>query len=579
MCSDINFIKDPLGFIQMNPDKTSEYWYSRCASEILKSQNDVKLYLSKIQSKDSKSEFYETSYCELLSNIEKLDLANNNNKTSQRYPLILTAIPGEAEWCPTHLSFVVDQCIESLSLSPLLKLTYYYFFFFDNTFFKDENAGTDMKDESAKISTSNLKKCVAKLYCHPSSISICDIIDVYGVYYPSPKSDENALESISEEDNHYASTLPLIHVIYWKKVTRFHDQVPKLGESNEETVEFKKMLESFKEEYGATSVRDELIDYISGFVHNDKLVAEYILYNMVSRVVHRNKKIGGVLVGNMILSITDLPGQQKSLCVRFTLYFDKVIENLQAMYSKLLPRCVRLDVDFDGFNKQRIVPVKNHDTEELVINDHNYCLQMANHTQLIVNQTKLGIGKFNECGVLNLKALKELVNNQTITYDFGFYDLPFDCDLPVVTVQTDEQKKMNFGFTTHASVPLVLETPQKKQVTDSETENNDSSNFVLTKTQSEPDQKDTSKDKTQCVGDTVDENKLKVFRMYLAMARGLTENFSLNEDLTKVFKKNFFLHFFLSICLFVITIRPLSKTLLRSAKIVKMQRKTHYITV
>jgi hypothetical protein len=45
-------------------------------------------------------------------------------------------------------------------------------------------------------------------------------------------------------------------------------------------------------------------------------------------------------------------------------------------------------------------------------------MQMLDGTSLIVDETKLDSGKFENNGVHNIKALAELIEDQKVTYDF-----------------------------------------------------------------------------------------------------------------------------------------------------------------
>lgn len=47
-------------------------------------------------------------------------------------------------------------------------------------------------------------------------------------------------------------------------------------------------------------------------------------------------------------------------------------------------------------------------------------MQMLEGTSLIVDETQLNTGKFENNGVLNIKALAELIEDQKVTYDFQY---------------------------------------------------------------------------------------------------------------------------------------------------------------
>lgn len=57
-------------------------------------------------------------------------------------------------------------------------------------------------------------------------------------------------------------------------------------------------------------------------------------------------------------------------------------------------------------------------------------LQLSNNTHVVLDETKLSPGKLNEAGLSNIKALSSCIKHQSLHYDFKFYPLEFDCDIP-----------------------------------------------------------------------------------------------------------------------------------------------------
>ena len=57
-------------------------------------------------------------------------------------------------------------------------------------------------------------------------------------------------------------------------------------------------------------------------------------------------------------------------------------------------------------------------------------LLLADHTHLLVDETRLVEGQLAPVGVQNFQAVKGLVENQSMEVDFQFYKLPIHCNHP-----------------------------------------------------------------------------------------------------------------------------------------------------
>lgn len=71
---------------------------------------------------------------------------------------------------------------------------------------------------------------------------------------------------------------------------------------------------------------------------------------------------------------------------------------------------------------------KDYNTDRLVAGQ----LQLANGTNLFIEEISLEEGKLNQAGIMNLQALKSVIRDQLIKYDFQYYHVDFQCDIPVL---------------------------------------------------------------------------------------------------------------------------------------------------
>lgn len=57
---------------------------------------------------------------------------------------------------------------------------------------------------------------------------------------------------------------------------------------------------------------------------------------------------------------------------------------------------------------------------------------MSNNTHLILDETKLQPGQLSSSGCSGISALAQTIKTQRVNYDFNYYKMEFDCDIPVL---------------------------------------------------------------------------------------------------------------------------------------------------
>ena len=80
-------------------------------------------------------------------------------------------------------------------------------------------------------------------------------------------------------------------------------------------------------------------------------------------------------------------------------------------------------------------------------------LQLADGTHLIINETSMDEGQLNNQGCLNVMALQKLFRQQEIQYDFGYYSVDYNANLPLLVLSegksmfdVDIKLKVKTGF-------------------------------------------------------------------------------------------------------------------------------------
>eukprot|EP01083_Nonionella_stella_P180974 646876_1 len=276
-------------------------------------------------------------------------------------------------------------------------------------------------DQSSKPQTNAV---IAKFYCHADSLKICDSVEIYGIWCPKvPTSEkENASDSNNTTNDKEESkgkpqdlykaapnsydALSTIHVLYWKKIEWANPLISTSKQVHDLDILFLFYYEN------ASLIRASLIQYIAQhYTSNDHLLAEYLVLNLISRVVS-NKN--GLIIGHFPLNIRGLLDS----CA------------IKALYDSLAPFVLNIDLTLEYLNGKRLDPVKNNDTDELEMG----VLQLRQNTAVIIDERMLATGNLNKNGLRNLESLKTLITEQKVKYDFCISRYSVQCSFSCVGV-------------------------------------------------------------------------------------------------------------------------------------------------
>ncbi|KAI8639782.1 mini-chromosome maintenance replisome factor-domain-containing protein [Parasitella parasitica] len=189
--------------------------------------------------------------------------------------------------------------------------------------------------------------------------------------------------------------------------------------------------------YQAHDVRSQLIGYISSAVGGDTLVAEYILLQLLSRITVKN---GGLKIGNFTLNVSRFPAHKITEAEKKTplltlnnpssKFLANVLQNLSIHH-------VNLPLTIDGLNKTKFSPKSIGENLEAGV------LQLIDGTVLLVDETVLDEGQLVDPGVRNFRALQNVIQNQTLTYEFPYSQYDFDTDISVLSLSSSRSMLPN----------------------------------------------------------------------------------------------------------------------------------------
>lgn len=105
---------------------------------------------------------------------------------------------------------------------------------------------------------------------------------------------------------------------------------------------------------------------------------------------------------------------------------------LSDVLDSLLVHTVQIPLTIDGLNKSKFTPKSVNENLEAGV------LQLVEGTAVLVDETVLNEGQLVDAGVRNFQALNNLIQNQTLAYEFPYSQYDFDTDLNVITLSTSK---------------------------------------------------------------------------------------------------------------------------------------------
>lgn len=256
------------------------------------------------------------------------------------------------------------------------------------------------------LSTRTGKTCHLKVYKNSNELKLNDIYEFVGFLAIDPLT-EAVYQECDEIHNKMemevlhppSSLVPRIHCVSFKKLK--HNN-PLLNTKDDE-------LDTDRINF----VRKELLIVLTQLLLGDELAAEYLICHLISEIYLRKDLMS---LGKFSLNISNIPKFEN---LDFAMELYKFIENF-------IPKSHYLPMTLENMNDLSFIPKKDYECNRLT----SGILQLSHNTHLILDETKLSAGKLNSAGVNSVKAIASAIKNQKVTYDFDYYPLEFDCDIP-----------------------------------------------------------------------------------------------------------------------------------------------------
>ncbi|XP_028045441.2 mini-chromosome maintenance complex-binding protein [Monomorium pharaonis] len=356
---------------------------------------------------------------------EEISLYSNKNKNSERQTYIVISIPGLNDWAKekstitqpdttTHNNSISkrsldDNDLEEMDCSePVIKKEKV-----------SDNNDVNMSDAhcSTKVQTmlsedhilnfpipiDGGKSCIVKVY-DGMILKLNQVIDVIGFISLDPtlgtihSSDNDEMDEAEvHTHNPPASLVPRLHAI-------------KINELSKPTITNNPEIIS-----KAQLIRSDLHIILTQLLFGDTLAADYLICHLLSTIYMRRDYF---CLGAFPLNVTNFPASKLRI-------FPKEFYNFLTLFVK---KSHFLEITLENLNELALVPKKDYECNRLT----SGVLQLSNNTHLVIDETGLTTGALTAIGKENYKALSDLLMFQKLPYDFKYYTMEYETDIPIL---------------------------------------------------------------------------------------------------------------------------------------------------
>ncbi|XP_011874176.1 PREDICTED: mini-chromosome maintenance complex-binding protein isoform X2 [Vollenhovia emeryi] len=356
---------------------------------------------------------------------EEIALYSNKNENSERQTYIVISVPGLNDWAKEKSTNTrppdaaacsssvgkrsLDNDSEEMDCSePVTK----------KEKVSADNNDVDMSDAHCSTKVENVlsedhilnfpipidggKACIIKVY-DGTILKLNQVIDVIGFISLDPAlstihgSDDEMNEAEIHTHNPPASLVPRLHAV---KIIEF--TIPKIVNAPE--IMSKAQL-----------IRSDLHIVLSQLLFGDNLAADYLICHLLSTIYMRRDYF---CLGTFPLNITNFPASKLKT-------FPKEFYNFLTL---LVQKSHFLEMTLENFNELSLIPKKDYECNRLT----SGILQLSNNTHLVLDETSLTTGTLTATGKENYKALSDLLMFQKLTYDFKYYTIEYEKDIPIL---------------------------------------------------------------------------------------------------------------------------------------------------
>lgn len=380
--------------------------------------NDGQIYFSKYRDRIIKSE--DALYSSNKSEEELEDLGI----IAERLPLVCVPIPFESDWAKGISSNSVDEVCGSVA---------------------EINGDTNKRRRttSSNHSSGHDLNCLVKIYDNlgvneDRAVRVNDMLDVIGIY-TNDDTDELASNNVNVPEGHEKVQVSKINNLEdfldsdeWcendsSMSTEAHEQFYSSKTFPRLHCLFFRILPVMYPLYSSPRAENngiyfEVVDQLEEIFLGDRLAAEYAALALIYRTgMNSAQRCDSQSFGNLCLNLR-IPSSDQA-------YIKPLIERFSIFLQDVLPRSMGLQINISSLNSNPLY-VSNETASQKIVPSP---LQLGGGTAVIIDETMMGEGQLNECGLKNLKTLKDLLSEQKLLVECQYYNLHIPTDLSFVT--------------------------------------------------------------------------------------------------------------------------------------------------
>ncbi|OAD57260.1 Mini-chromosome maintenance complex-binding protein, partial [Eufriesea mexicana] len=392
---------------------------------MIQDMHDPEYYLQLYEVKNTETEICElkcgmyTDSAECLPN-EMVLLESENNQSSERQTCIVISIPGLNDWAKetygqSHLGMkVINNLKRNLDESNSKII---------NNLESDRKKGKIFSiDDDKKIDTMTSQQClfskeyilnfpipmddgracIVKIY-EDISLKLNQVIEIIGFISLNP-----FLNALHYSDETMTQPEIIVHHPPTSLVPRLH--AIKIIQSTKQDIKINSQIMS-----KAELIRSDLHLILNQLLFGDHLAADYLICHLLSSIYVRRDYF---CLGTYPLNITHFP----------VIKYKEFPKDLYKFLTLLTEKSHFLEITLENLNNLTLLPKKDYECNRLT----SGVLQLSNNTHLVIDETGLTTGKMTQIGRENYNAICDLVNFQKVTYDFTFYKMEYETDIPVL---------------------------------------------------------------------------------------------------------------------------------------------------
>lgn len=252
------------------------------------------------------------------------------------------------------------------------------------------------------------RACMVKVYEDFDRHKLNTLVDVIGFLSVDPALDGSQdrladYEGIDVEEhiasNPPPSLIPRIHAIAIRELAHVNP-----------------LLDAPQVHGESSDVYKDLHKVLAQCLFGDEVAAHYLFCHLLSSIYAR---VDVENLGRCCLNLSNLPAG-----VAGTDYLRQLYEIIEL----LVPVSHYLPLTLDSLNTTQFNPKKDFKTNRLT----SGLLQLAPHTHLVIDETRLASGQLQSPGVAALGSISQLISHQIVKFDFQYYQLDFEMDVPVL---------------------------------------------------------------------------------------------------------------------------------------------------